>query len=107
MPPEPGEDGYTVTGRTLKAKPGAEAEIPQGRNTRLSDDRKYLLAEQSGHLMFSGKSFHVKPVLVTASSLSVIYISMVTYAAEFQSVRSEISRWTAWLKVVLLRQAKI
>ncbi|MGI5962096.1 MAG: DUF342 domain-containing protein [Lawsonibacter sp.] len=63
VPPSPGSDGSTVTGTCLPAPAGQPAEIPQGRNTHLSDDGLFLLASRSGHLTFSGRCFQVKPVL--------------------------------------------
>lgn len=62
-PPGPGSAGNTVTGKRIPAPEGAAAQIPQGRNTGLSEDGKYLVALREGHLEFSGRSFQVKPVL--------------------------------------------
>lgn len=61
--PEAGISGCTVTGRSLPAPAGREAVVPKGRNTRLSDDGRYLVAGQRGHVAFSGRSFQVKSVL--------------------------------------------
>ena len=63
IPPTPGKPGTTVTGRIIAATDGKPALVPQGRNTRLSDDGKYLLAARNGHVAFSGRNFQVKPVL--------------------------------------------
>lgn len=62
-PPMPGIPGHTVTGDPTPAPEGQAATVPQGRNTRLSENGKFLLADRSGHLCFSGRSFQVKPVL--------------------------------------------
>lgn len=61
--PRMGMAGRTVTGKTIPGPLGKAAEVPQGRNTCLSEDGKCLIAEREGHLCFSGRSFHVKPVL--------------------------------------------
>ena len=63
VPPEPGSSGSTVTGESLPCRDGTPAPVPQGRNTHLSNDGKYLLASQPGHVEFSGRNFQVKPVL--------------------------------------------
>lgn len=63
VPPTPGIPGSTVTGKTLPAKDGEDPTIPQGRNTYLSADGRYLLAARQGHVEFSGRGFQVKPVL--------------------------------------------
>lgn len=63
IPPGHGAAGSTVTGQILPAADGRAALVPQGRNTRLSEDGKYLVAAIQGHLAFSGRNFHVKPVM--------------------------------------------
>lgn len=63
VPPTSGTCGMTVTGKHLPANDGKAADIPQGRNTRLSEDGRYLLAAQDGHVVFSGRNFQVKSVL--------------------------------------------
>lgn len=63
IPPVKGRDGRTVTGKIVPAMKGEPAEVPQGRNTYLSEDGSYLRAAIDGHLYFSGRSFQVKPVL--------------------------------------------
>lgn len=63
VPPTLGTPGCTVTGTSLPAPQGNTALIPQGRNTSLSKDGRFLVAARSGHVAFSGRSFQVKPVL--------------------------------------------
>lgn len=63
IPPTQGQKGRTVTGKAVPPLMGRAAQAPQGRNTCLSEDGTRLMAEQNGHLYFSGRSFHVKPVL--------------------------------------------
>ena len=63
IPPTAGMHGCTVTGKSISAPLGKPAEVPQGRNTGLSEDGRYLVAQRDGHLCFSGRSFQVRPVL--------------------------------------------
>lgn len=63
VPPAPGTPGSTVTGASVPAPEGRAAAVPQGRNTRISEDGRFLLAARRGHVEFSGRSFQVKPVL--------------------------------------------
>lgn len=63
FPAVKGIPGATVTGRTLPATDGKPVTVPQGRNTRLSEDRQHLVAACRGHVVFTGRSFQVKPVL--------------------------------------------
>lgn len=59
----PGVDGKTVTGSVLAAHNGVKPSIPQGRNTVLSEDGTQLLADCTGHVEFSVRSFQVRTVL--------------------------------------------
>ncbi len=58
----PGVDGATVTGSVLPAHNGVAPIIPSGRNTALSEDGLQLIAECTGHVEFSGRTFQVRPV---------------------------------------------
>lgn len=62
-PETPGVDGKTVTGSVLQAHNGVKPQIPQGRNTTLSEDGTKLLASCTGHVEFSVRSFQVRAVL--------------------------------------------
>lgn len=66
VPPTAGVPGSTVTGGSIPAPEGQAAVVPQGRNTRLSEDGRFLVAVRSGHVAFSGRDFQVKPVLEIA-----------------------------------------
>lgn len=69
IPPVPGRDGETITGKPIPAHVGAAVEVPQGRNTKLSDDQTYLIATRDGHVEFNGLNFQVKPILEIAESV--------------------------------------
>lgn len=62
-PPTPGRSGCTVTGETLPAAEGRAAEVPEGRNTHRTPDGRFLVADREGHIVFSGRNFHVNAVL--------------------------------------------
>lgn len=57
-----GVDGKTVTGSVLSAHNGIAPTIPLGRNTVLSEDGLQLIAECTGHVEFSGRTFQVRAV---------------------------------------------
>ncbi len=65
----PGVDGKTVTGSVLAAHNGVKPTIPQGRNTVLSEDGTKLLADCTGHVEFSVRSFQVRSVLEVAGNV--------------------------------------
>lgn len=69
VPPTRGTAGNTVTGTRLPAQEGTAAEVPQGRNTELTEDGRYLVAAQFGHVEFTGRNFQVKPILEVFQSL--------------------------------------
>lgn len=68
-PPTEGEDGIDVTGRELKAKSGKNPQIPQGRNTVLSEDGTQLLAAMDGDITFSSNGFCVDTMLTIEESV--------------------------------------
>ncbi|MBD5162194.1 MAG: DUF342 domain-containing protein [Oscillibacter sp.] len=63
FPPADGIPGRTVQDQEIPARNGKPASVPQGRNTKLSEDGRALVAAITGHVEFSGRSFQVKPVL--------------------------------------------
>lgn len=69
VPPVPGQDGETVTGKPIPAHVGAAVEVPQGRNTSVSPDHKYLISTRDGHVEFTGLNFQVKPILEIEESV--------------------------------------
>ena len=70
FPPTKGVPGNTVTGRLIPPKPGLPVQMPQGRNTVLSEDGRFLLAARDGHVAFNGRSYQVKPVLEISGDVS-------------------------------------
>lgn len=69
LPAGKGIPGTTVTGQRVPARDGRAADVPQGRNTVLSEDGAHLLAARDGHLEFNGRCFQVKPVLELMESV--------------------------------------
>lgn len=63
IPPSQAESGCTVLGRELPARDGIAATVPKGRNTALTEDGTALIATATGHVEFTNRVFHVKPVL--------------------------------------------
>ena len=52
IPSEKGTPGKTVTGKVLPAKHGKEAAFKQGKGTILSSDKKRLIAEKNGQVIY-------------------------------------------------------
>lgn len=60
MPPTPMKPGFDVSGMTLYGKEGAPARVPQGKNTRVSEDGLSLQAEISGIVVMEGEDFVIQ-----------------------------------------------
>lgn len=58
----PGEDGYTVFGKVLKAKRGKEASMPRGKNTQLLEEEGFLVAAIDGKLIYEKQQIAVDKV---------------------------------------------
>lgn len=69
LPAGKGIPGTTVTGQRVPARDGRAVDVPQGRNTVLSEDGAHLLSARDGHLEFNGRCFQVKPVLELMESV--------------------------------------
>lgn len=50
LPPEDGVEGMTVKGVSIPAQRGKEKKLPKGKNVKLSEDGKSLIAEKSGRV---------------------------------------------------------
>lgn len=62
-PATAGENGFTVTGRTLAAKPGKDDKLAAGRNTKLSPDRLQVVSDIDGQPILRDKTITVESVL--------------------------------------------
>ena len=62
-PPTPGENGFTVTGKPLAAKPGKDDRLAAGKNTKLSQDRLQVIADIDGQPILRDKTITVESVL--------------------------------------------
>jgi hypothetical protein len=62
-PPTPGENGFTVTGKTLAAKPGKDDRLAAGKSTKLSADRLQVIADIDGQPILRDKTVTVESVL--------------------------------------------
>ncbi|MBF0351227.1 MAG: DUF342 domain-containing protein [SAR324 cluster bacterium] len=63
VPPSPGENGFTVTGKALHAQPGKKAAIFPGRNTQYNSDRTQIISTHSGFVCFAGNRVSVDNLL--------------------------------------------
>ena len=61
--PVQGTAGMRVDGKAVMPKNVKPAKIPRGSNTAVTEDGLSLVAVMDGHLVYSGSSFSVKPIL--------------------------------------------
>lgn len=71
VPAEPGEDGRTVTGKVLPAKPGANKELGVGKNVKLSDDGLALIATTNGQVLLINNKVNVEPVYIVQGDVNM------------------------------------
>lgn len=70
VPPVSGTPGMAVTGELIAfRKTGSKAEVPNGRNTVLSEDNSKILSQLDGHVFFANGRFNVEPVLHIAGDV--------------------------------------
>lgn len=67
--PTPCQNGLSVQGYAVPARPGKAPVIPKGRNTELNEDGTLLIASRAGHVEFSGRAFQIRPVLEINSNV--------------------------------------
>lgn len=68
-PPTPGEDGFTVAGRIIEARPGEDIPLPRGKNTKLSEDGLQLFAAMIGNVFIEGDVLNVENVYVVKANV--------------------------------------
>ncbi|MDH4247223.1 MAG: FapA family protein [Deltaproteobacteria bacterium] len=61
--PVPGQDGYDVHGKVLKAKMGKKARYKIGRNVKLAEDGDELVAVEDGYVVRIGDRISVENIL--------------------------------------------
>ena len=71
VPPEKGEDGYTVKGKTLPAQDGKPAVLPKGKNVAPSEDGSQLIATRSGRVDLVNGRVEVSDVLVIKNDVDM------------------------------------
>lgn len=69
--PTTGEDGISVTGKTIKAKPGKLVNLKAGKNVKLSNDNNYLIANQNGFIKIIDERICVIPILEINSDVGI------------------------------------
>ncbi len=62
-PATPGENGFTVTGKALAAKPGKDDKLAAGKSTKLSPDRLQVISEIDGQPILRDRTITVESVL--------------------------------------------
>lgn len=58
-----GVDGKRVDGKVITAKKGKNPKIPKGKNTSLSEDKKHLIADKDGEILFKDNAFYINELL--------------------------------------------
>lgn len=60
--PTKGTNGMSISGKPLKAKDGQMPAIPNGENTRLSDDKTQIISNIDGHIIYRNNKFNVSQI---------------------------------------------
>jgi uncharacterized protein (DUF342 family) len=71
MPPEPGIDGKTVTGKVLPAKAGSDIPLPLGTNVHVGDDGDTILADINGQVILAAGKINVEPVFTVEGDVNL------------------------------------
>lgn len=69
--PTQGKDGTTVTGRTIKGKPGKRVEFKKGKNITISNDGMFLLAQAGGMIKFEDEKISIIKVLEISDDVGI------------------------------------
>jgi uncharacterized protein (DUF342 family) len=69
-PPEPGQLGHTVTGKTMPAKSGKDVAVAIGKNVKLSEDRSMAIAEINGQVILLNGKINVEPIFTVTSDVN-------------------------------------
>ncbi|AFG38128.1 FapA family protein [Spirochaeta africana] len=71
VPPEPGVDGTTVTGKMLPATNGKDIKVEVGKNVKLSDDGNTAIALINGQVLIHNNKLTVDPVYTVDGDVSL------------------------------------
>ena len=71
IPATPGVNGTDVRGISIRATPGKDLFLPEGKNTIVSEDRLKLYAGVDGHVTFIGGKISVLDTFVVDGNVSV------------------------------------
>ena len=71
LPPELGQAGRTVTGKTIPARNGKDAPPPLGRNVHLADDGVTIIADMNGQVTYIGGKINVEEILTIQGDVSL------------------------------------
>ncbi len=71
VPPEPGVDGITVTGKVLPATNGKDCSVEVGRNVKLTDDGNAAIALINGQVLIHNNKIIVDPVYTVEGDVNL------------------------------------
>jgi uncharacterized protein (DUF342 family) len=71
IPPETGQLGHTVTGKTIPTKPGRDVAITIGKNVKLSEDKTTVIAEINGQVIIINGKINVEPIYTVTSDVNL------------------------------------
>jgi uncharacterized protein (DUF342 family) len=83
VPPTEGQPGKAVTGEAIPPVPGKDFPLPRGRNTVISEDGQFLVAEKTGIVFEEGHLINVDELLQVHSDVD-FSVGNVKYSGNVQ-----------------------
>ncbi len=71
IPPDDGETGTSVTGKTLPTKPGKDTPMSVGKNVTLSEDGQTAIAAINGQVLLVAGKINVEPVYTVEGDVNL------------------------------------
>jgi len=71
IPADEGQNGRTVTGKLLPAKPGQDCSIDVGKNVVLSEDGMSAIAQINGQVLLTAGKINVEPIYTVAGDVNL------------------------------------
>lgn len=69
--PVDGTNGINIYGKEIIARKGRKVHIPKGKNTKISDDGKYLEAAMDGHISFVNGVYNIQNLITIDGDVDV------------------------------------
>ena len=90
IPPEEGIPGKNIYGEEIPGEKGREVRLPQGKNTKVSEDEKYLIASDHGQVQLIDGKVEVKktyevPANVDNSTGNIVFKGKVVVRGNIKS----------------------